>query len=391
MTDSRFTALLDGLRLGQLLPDELEELQAAIRSGQYDALIQEDIRVLLEQMDEHPLWTATRSDKLWQQLTTQTFNAPVEKPLQRIPLLKTAWFRYAAAVIILSSVGTFFWLNTSTIKPAIVHTIPTSPVNDIAPGGDKAILTLADGSTIVLDKADNGNLAQQGDIKIVKRKNGQVEYVKSGSTNTPESAVSYNTMQTPNGGQYQLTLPDGTRVLLNAASSVSYPVSFTGKQRIVSVTGEVYFEVAPDPAHPFIVKTYKEEIIVLGTAFNINSYTDEPAIKTSLLKGVIRINDRLLKPGEAYINGNIIPTDIAQDLAWKNGIFDFNHLPLKKVMKQLARWYDIEIVYEGEIPGFEFYGEAQRSLKLADVLEALSGMGVRFKIEHNRRLIVSKM
>lgn len=208
-----------------------------------------------------------------------------------------------------------------------------------------------------------------------------------------------NTVSTPKGGQYKIQLPDGTNVWLNAASSITYPTAFTGNKREVIIDGEAYLEVKSNKGQPFFVTTKTSAIQVLGTSFNINAYEDEPS-KTSLIEGSIKVALRpsgnapgssgfILKPGQAYKNGKVITTDIDQDIAWKNGLFNFEGLGVKEVMNQLQRWYDIEVIYEGEIPDVSFYGKIHKNVKLSIVLDALRDIGVQFRMEGERKLMVS--
>ncbi len=169
---------------------------------------------------------------------------------------------------------------------------------------------------------------------------------------------------------------------LNAASSITYPTAFVNNIREVTITGEAYFEVKKNLSKPFIVKTPKEDITVLGTSFNVNAYPDEAFVKTSLLDGSVRIGNNVLKPGEGYLNGNIITTNVDQDVAWKNGVFDFQRKKLPEVMRQIARWYDVDIRYEGSVPDITFGGQMGRSLTLAKVLRGLEGIDdVHFRLE----------
>ncbi len=188
-------------------------------------------------------------------------------------------------------------------------------------------------------------------------------------------------MSTPRGGQYQLKLPDGSKVWLNAASSITYPTAFTGDNREVKITGEAYFDVVKNESKPFVVKTYKDRVIVLGTEFNINSYTDEGFIKTSLVEGTVKINQTLLKPGQAYINGKILETDLSKDLAWKNGLFSFENADIQSVMRQLARWYDVEVKFKGSISTDQFSGKLGRNLALSQVMRLLRVARVNYEIE----------
>jgi ferric-dicitrate binding protein FerR (iron transport regulator) len=258
--------------------------------------------------------------------------------------------------------------------------------NDIAPGGNKAMLTLADGSRIVLDEARNDTLGQQGNTSIIKTQNGQVQYHAAGNTAT----VTYNTLSTPRGGQYQLTLPDGTRVWLNAASSLHFPTAFTGNHRTVELTGEGYFEVAALPGKPFLVKANGADITVLGTHFNIMAYANEQAMAVTLLEGAVNVGrngtvKKLLPGQQARITGNnsimVSGTDVQEAVAWKNGYFIFDRADITTVMRQLERWYDIEVVYEGAPPEMRFGGGMQRSLPLSGILRLLEKNGVLFKIE----------
>ncbi|MBO9572409.1 MAG: FecR domain-containing protein, partial [Chitinophagaceae bacterium] len=280
---------------------------------------------------------------------------PLTIPADRIQDTQSSrfalWFRYAAAILIIFGIGAYLWNTLQKNKPLITQIKPVPVKNDILPGSNKALLTLADGSTITLDSAANGQLATQGNSKIIK-KDGVISYsvgqpipshggVVSPNGGTGVGSVqrlSYNTMSTPKGGQYQLTLADGTRVWLNAASSITYPTAFNNKIREVSITGEAYFDVAKNKSQPFIVKTNEEQVTVLGTEFNINAYPDEIS-KTSLINGSVKIGAQILQPGEAFINNKIIKTNITQDIAWKNGVFDFNDLNGEQAMRQLSRWY----------------------------------------------------
>jgi ferric-dicitrate binding protein FerR (iron transport regulator) len=329
-------------------------------------------------------------------------------PVHRIHVLKTAWFRYAAAVIIIFGIGAYLW-NTQKEKenPSLAQTNQSVPVkNDVAPGGNKAILTLADGSTIVLEDANNGEIAVEHGAAISKEQN-KIIYKNSPSSGGG-GETTYNTMTTPRGGQYQLTLADGTKVWLNAESSITYPTRFSEKQRKVAITGEAYFEVAKDKAKPFIVSVYPKNsflekplpedgdgytIEVLGTHFNVNAYPDESSANTTLLEGSVKIASgnakMILKPGQqAQLNKQTnklslaINPDVEQVMAWRNGLFNFNNATLEQVLRQLARWYDVEVVYNGKVQPKKFGGKIQRDLNLSEVLDVLKDAGVKFTINN---------
>ena len=265
----------------------------------------------------------------------------------------------------------------------------TTKEHSIKPGSQKALLTLADGTTITLDSAANGIIAKQGGTQVLKLANGMICYVKDKANNQPEN-ISYNKMSTPRGGQYQLTLPDGSVIWLNAESSITYPTAFSGNERKVSITGEVYFEVVKDKSKPFKVTAGDQQIKVLGTHFNINAYEDEDHVKTSLLEGSVNVNQQILKPGEAFQNGKVSKTNVDQDVAWKNGIFNFNNQSLAQVMRQLARWYNLEVIYPGGVPRKEYGGEMGRNLTLNQVLKGLENSGIYFELEGRKLLVKSK-
>ncbi|HWB28380.1 MAG TPA: FecR domain-containing protein [Chitinophagaceae bacterium] len=291
----------------------------------------------------------------------------------------------AAAVLLVLSTGYLLFKpgNKVTEQPGI-----TAMVKDAMPGSNKAVLTLGDNTNIVLDSSINGNIAQQGNVAVVKQADGQLVYHATGKT----GVVLYNTLQTPKGGQYKLMLPDGTMVWLNAASSIKYPTVFTGSSRTVEMTGEAYFEVAHKTGISFHVKVNGLDISDIGTHFNINAYADEKMVKATLLEGAIKVNNTLLMPGQqAQVTGDKIAVadnaDVDEAVAWKNGFFQFNRADLPTVMRQLARWYDVDVSYEGNIPALEFGGAIERDLTLKQVLNILVKSQVKFKIEGKKLII----
>ena len=306
------------------------------------------------------------------------------------------WLHVAAAIIILISIsGYFFNKWNRSAKDEIVKTEPIQELNnDVLPGGNKAILTLANGSQIVLDSAANGIVAQQGNTEVMKLANGQLVYKGAGDQ---ANEVLYNTMVTPAGGQYRLILPDGSRVWLNAVSSIRFPTAFIGKERTVEITGEAYFEIAKDLSRPFRVLVRPVsgngvmEVAVLGTHFNINSYRDEPTIKTTLLEGSVKVSMgtslTFIKPGQqAQLNNSgiikvINDADVAEAVAWKDGRFEFNDADLKTIMRQVMRWYDVDVDYQGNIPDRYFTADISRNKTLSGVLTILKLSDVDFKLE----------
>jgi transmembrane sensor len=309
------------------------------------------------------------------------------RPMQPRPLrvsFRRRWGWIAASVLLLLATGTVVLRSLNSSRKEL-H----AQIQDIRLGSNKATLTLGDGSTVTLDSTGK-RLIQQG----VRQSGGQLVY------DAQNTAISYNTLSTPRGGQFQVRLPDGTMVWLNAASSLRYPTAFTGGERRVEVSGEAYFEVAKDPHQPFKVKIGQQaEVEVLGTHFNVNAYPDESSINTTLVKGAVRVvvssKGVVLKPGQqAQVANNGIKTinnaNIAKIMAWKNGLFNFDDASLQDVMRELARWYDLQIVYEQNVPDMYFEGEMSRDMNLLQVLAGLEKTGVRFRIEGGKRLVVLK-
>lgn len=299
--------------------------------------------------------------------------------------------RYAAAAVILIVVSAAFFF---IVKPgANKKELSARAAQHILPGGNKAILTLANGSSIILNDAQKGEIAKQSDISVTKTADNQIVY-KAGSkvSGDNNAAQMLNTISTPNGGQYQLVLPDGTKVFLNAASWLKYPAVFTGAERVVELNGEAYFEVAHNKRMPFIVKSGGQTVEVLGTHFNINCYDNEPAIKTTLLEGSVRVtsgsNTAVIVPGQqAIVNGtargDILKrmADVDKELAWKNGLFSFENDDLQTVMRQISRWYNVKIVYGGSIPDEKFFGEISRNSNLAEVFKILELNNIQFDVD----------
>ncbi|RQO72176.1 hypothetical protein DBR43_13250 [Pedobacter sp. KBW06] len=317
---------------------------------------------------------------------------------QQVPAPKSRFIVYrriaaAAAILMVIGAGIYFYNSNTNLAPPVESKISQS--NDIAPGGNKAYLVLADGKRIALTDAKNGTLAEQSGITITKKADGQLIYTIS--EQKAGNASGFNTIETPNGGQYQVSLPDGTVVWLNAASSLKYPTSFANsKQRKVELNGEAYFEVAKDKNKPFYVRSKGQELEVLGTHFNVNSYTNEQAVRTTLFEGSVRVSNsgaqKVLKPGQQSVAQNkgltVGTANLQEVLAWKNGYFDFNDEEIQSVMRKLSRWYNVDIEFNGKITAERFNGGISRYKNISQVLSLLSSTGaVRFKVE-GRRVIV---
>lgn len=295
----------------------------------------------------------------------------------------------ASVALLIVAAGLLWFLEPGTGLPGkTAH----SPAALLPPGREGAILTLGDGSTITLDSLGNGLIASQAGSRAIL-KNGQLAYEPAA---TGAAAVSWNTITIPKARQFRVSLPDGTKVWLNAATSLRFPTSFKGKERIVELAGEAYFEVAQNASQPFRVRVGDTASVeVLGTSFNVNAYTDEPGVRATLLEGRIRVNKRreaiLLHPGQqAVIQSGIVideHANIEGSIAWKNGKFNFEGASLEEFMRQISRWYDIEVVYKGHTPQMLIRGKPGRDLQLQDLLDALSGFGIRYQLD-GRKLTI---
>lgn len=298
-------------------------------------------------------------------------------------------YRYAAAAAVLLAAGAAWFL----LQPGKTAKTPVAQEqrfrNDMAPGSDKATLTLADGSVIALGDSGQGNIARQGGASILQPAAGALEYQPGAAADAPV----FNTLTTPAGGQFRLTLADGSKVWLNAASSLRFPTAFSGNERVVELIGEAYLEVSKDAKHPFRVIARGMTVDVLGTHFNINAYDNEPSIRTTLVEGAVRVGkggqSRVLRPGQqARLSGDQLSVaeniDLGAVTAWKEGRFNFSEAPITEVMRQVERWYGAEVIYEGDVQ-HHFVGSLPRKLPVSRLLKMLELTGrVKFTIEGNR-------
>lgn len=393
MTSERLAILIDKYLNNTASPEEEQELTAWYQAAN-------DQEVQWPVADEQEA-TALKA-KLLTRLQQTMHREPVTIP--SIPFYRKTKWQAAAAILLFISAGAWLWFSRAP-QTAPVIANKTNTAVPIVPGGNKAILTLADGSTIILDSAANGMLSQQGSTKILKTDSGRLAYSPSAGAGQGETV--YNRVSTPRGGQYEIILPDGSHVWLNAASSLRFPAAFGARERIVELTGEAYFEIAKNPNQPFQVlispppgESGGAAVEVLGTHFNINAYNDEANIKTTLLEGAVKVlkDDQsvVIKPGQQATvshqsqKSHSIPVqtvDTEEAIAWKNGKFQFNQADIKSVMRQIARWYDVEVVYEGAVSAEKFEGEIPRNSTLEEVFKILEISAVHFKTE-GRKVIV---
>jgi len=399
--EQRISFLLQQRSEQKLTGAEAEELLVILQNPEYDILVTD---VLQQMAISEPQGAAFDPVDLQQWVHTIVAidkNAIAARPVHRVNFLRTTWFRYAAILLLLIGAGYLFYIRRTQKEAIARQELAKGP--DVLPGGNKAVLTLSDGSVIVLDSAGNGILTQQGSTKVIKSGAGQLAYDAAASGKlTAASEATYNTISTPRGGQYQVALPDGSKVWLNASSSLHFPTAFLGKSREVEVTGEAYFEIAKDVHKPFYVKVKGQSVEVLGTQFNINAYTDEPLIRTTLLEGSVRVRNgdavAMLAPGQQAKVHNplsgpggisvVKDADLEEAVAWKNGLFHLTSADIGAIMRQLTRWYDVEVEFEGGIPSGHITGEVPRNTSLAKVLKVFETSGVHFSIE-GRKIIVT--
>lgn len=395
LIDDRLGSLLKLYISGACNYEEYQELLALLKINENDSRIEE----LLQEEIVNSRYHAAEEKVNWQQMLQTILQ---QQEIEPAPVHRLRLYKYAAAAAVIIAVGSFvwWWLQQSfdgrtTNQPAVALAA------DIMPGKNGAILTLANGQQLILDSTGNGTLFKQPGVQIVKH-DSLIAYA---APVNKEGAVSYNTLTTPKGRQFQLVLSDGTKVWLNASSSIYYPAVFNGKEREVKVTGEVYFEVAKDLHRPF--KVYfplkagtrgEGELEVLGTHFNINAYDDEEIVRATLLEGKVKASvtgggSSVLKPGEqAVIASNSTITidhtaNIDQVMAWKNGYFQFDRVDIRTVMRQIGRWYDVEIVYEGPVTNDRFGGSIPRDATLSQVLNALEQSLVHFTIQGKKVIV----
>lgn len=395
MDKERLKDLLFSYLNDTLDQEEFDELLSYISIDAYTEVFYESmdqewasdkIKVLLSDADQDQVFVRVKDDPRFSRATA----GHIVKRFRLFSMRTVS----AAAILAVISVGAYFLTTNRNVGGS-------SYANDVNPGTTKAVLTLADGSKIILDAAKKGKLAEQSGISVAKTADGRLVYTVAGDDQA--GSDTYNTLETPKGGEYQLHLPDGTNVWLNAASSLKYPASFAdAKERKVILNGEAYFEVAHNKNSPFRVVTAKQVVEVLGTHFNVNAYSNEPDTKTTLLEGSVNVVQQtgtkhfVLKPGQQAQVGTgagieVIDVDTETAVAWKNGDFILKDEDFKATMRKISRWYDVDIIYDESAPqDLELGGWVSRSKNISAVLKVIESTGkVHFKVQ-GRRITVTK-
>lgn len=372
---------------------DVKEVLDKISSGNYNPEEEAIAKLWLHQLHQNDEAGLSEkelhevSDKMWLSLERNK-----KQPWNHKYRKSVVYMAAAASLALIVGVGLYF----NQQQPLSKSIQSKAYTNDIPAGSNKAYLTLANGKKLVLTNSANGTLAEEAGIKITKTADGQLVYtiVDQGK----KRIAGYNRIETPRGGQYQLNLPDGTKIWLNSASSLKYPVSFAAlKERRVELSGEAYFEVAKDKIHPFIVKSGRQQVQVLGTHFDVNAYPDEQLIKTTLLEGSVKLNEQVvLKPGEqSSLTGekfSVKQVNVNDAIDWKNGEFVFTNESLTSILKKVSRWYDVEIKYvHTPISVPTFTGSVSRSENISGVLKMLEETSnVRFSIEGRLINVITK-
>jgi transmembrane sensor len=385
----RIRTLLDKFRSATINETEFDELLIWLHG------LDEKQEAELAEMDQ-PLWDELKTKLLpdasrvdWEAMKNNILASDAEeRSVKRI-----GWWRYAAAAILILGIG-ITWLVMKDTGNGAQQLSELRNTDSVLPNTNQTVLTLADGRTIILDSSNTGELLAANGVKVIKLQNGEIAYDGQSNTNLqPE----LHTITVPRGGRpYQIVMTDGSKIWLNAASSLKYPSFFSGKTREVEITGEAYFEVAHNAAKPFHVKYNQMDVQVLGTHFNVNTYDDEKDIRITLLEGSVKVNATLIKPGQQSIvphndpslaNTTVAEADLDLTTAWVKGLFHFDKADIKTILRQVARWYDLDIEFEGKVSNDLFSGKIERTLPLTGIVTLLSSSNIKVRVE-GKKLIV---
>ena len=399
MNQNKIDELISLFADGKISKAEYEELFDYLKS-ENDEKINFAFDQELRKLSRGVPLSAQEKNELFQRIIrSEKFAETSESNAAGVKLIRP-WIQVgiAASLLAILSIGLYFYSNrTIDTQNSYSKSEQIQEKVIVRPGGDKAILTLSDGSKIILEDAKKGLLANQAGVRIQKTADGEIVYSfaenEGITTERLPSALIYNTIETPFGGKYQINLPDGSRVWLNSASTLRFPAFFSGNTREVELNGEAFFDIAKDPNKPFKVLTKDQIVEVLGTQFNINSYSDEETFKTTLIEGSVKIiyKDKvvLLSPGQQFQpnmnKSKIIEADTEEVIAWKNGYFLFKDEDIRSIMRKVSRWYNVEVDYVGNIPEVGFGGNISRSKDINEVLNVLQlTNAVHFKVEGRR-------
>jgi ferric-dicitrate binding protein FerR (iron transport regulator) len=380
-----FQHLLEKYLTHSITPSETEEMRLLLN----DPVYQSQLKLMMDQDFANKKYSEEESleirELVFEKIEQQSFH--VKRKINRFP----DWKKLTIAASFVFLLGFITWYFIDTKNQVIAN--PVAKKQDISPGTFKAKLTLADGSTIVLDRKALGEITKQGNTSIILKED-QIVYKEVGGS----KSLVYNTISTSKGETYSLKLTDGTNVYLNSASTVRFPVAFSGTERRIEITGEAYFKVAKNTNQPFIVSVNGMAVQALGTEFNINAYSDESVSKTTLIEGLVEVSSEenplteKLKPGQqANLTGNTLSVvkdvNIDEVIAWKDGYFHFESADLPSIMRELSRWYDVEVQYEGAISEERFFVIISRKNSLSSVLKALQANDINFRIDENRLIV----
>ncbi len=391
MTESKVRYLVQKFFRNQCTDTEKAELADWIERSATDAALKSILADAWKDFQPTASMPVNKADAI----LSAILNTKEELATTNVPVQQLWWKKLsvaAALILLLGSAGYLLMFNENKQKIGRIQNLPVNSAKDA--GSNKAVLTLSDGSRLFLDTGFAGTLARQGNTDVISSK-GELSYKTE--MKTASATMLYNTLVTNKGQLYPLNLSDGSKVWLNSSSSIKFPVAFTGKERLVEVNGEAYFEVANNPDQPFKVLLNGMQVEVLGTHFNVNGYSDESVIKTTLLEGALKVSkgdiSLLLLPGQQaglQENGNIDlikNIDMEEAVSWKDGYFHFKEASLETVMRQLARWYDVEVVFENKEAHQTFSGDLEKNLSISRVVEMLEMSQVRCKLE-GKKLVV---
>lgn len=407
--DERIRHLLKAWTSRTITPAEERELARWIGDNYGQSALHAHVIALVDQYKPGELLPAVEWEAVFEKIQATKRSAPGESQ-QRVIRRMPSWLRWGVAAVAAATISAIAVLVLSDLSGGRSSDMAAETSADVsAPRSNRAVITLANGRIIPLDSLQNGLLAEEGNVQLLKEADGEITY--QAPSGEAVEHIQYNTLSNPRGSKViSMTLSDGSHVWLNAGSAVTYPVAFSGNERKVVISGEAYFEVAPDKTKPFYVIKGDMEVKVLGTHFNVNAYNDESDIRVTLLEGRVELasgkHKTILKPGQQGVlpintavpfsgrrpdGGILVSGDVDLDavMAWKNGFFQFDYTPVETVLKELSRWYDIQVIYENGKPDIKLWGEMKRDLTLNQVLRGLGKIGVQFRIE-GKNLIVMK-